>query len=273
MKIKLISLNVSIFDANNDGLNSFLVEYVPEIICFQEVTRNVDTSAHDRYISKDAIDKATPQLSHAFYAPNAAFKEVAIPNFHGKKLFTHDFGGVIEYGNYVKSRTKIIEGKSVFVQNSFSYSYDGDWFSQHMGNEPRMVQIVDIEINHRPHRIINYHGIWSKDKQDSEKTRNVSKQIAQFAQEVDYPTIICGDFNLFPDTKSMQILADRYISLVDRYNIQSTRPSSNELNGTKRNVVDFVFVDKRIKVVSFSVPNVDVSDHFPLIMEFEVAGK
>jgi len=78
-------------------------------------------------------------------------------NFHGKKVFQHDFGGFIEYGNYIKTRFTIFQGKSVFVQHHFSYLTDWDWVEDHPGEEPRMVQIADLELNSRQKlRLINY---------------------------------------------------------------------------------------------------------------------
>jgi endonuclease/exonuclease/phosphatase family metal-dependent hydrolase len=68
----------------------------------------------------------------------------------------------------------------------------------------------------------------------------------------------------------MQVFYNDFISLVDTYKIKTTRPSSNELNGLKRNVVDFVMVSPDIKVNSFEVLDSDVSDHLPLVLDFEI---
>ena len=34
--------------------------------------------------------------------------------------------------------------------------------------------------------------------------------------------------------------------------------------------VDYVFVSPEVKVIDFSVPNIEISDHLPLILDFEV---
>lgn len=138
-----------------------------------------------------------------------------------------------------------------------------------MGKEPRMVQIVDLEINNLQQlRIINYHGIWSKDKQGTEETRSVSQKLLKFSEQVTYPMIICGDLNLFPDSESVKILNKAFTSLVDKYKITRTRPKSNELSSAKRNVVDYIFISQGIKETNIKVIDSDVSDHFPLLLEF-----
>ncbi len=267
--IKLLSLNISLFHPNNEKLIGFLKDLNPDIVCLQEATRKVDNDADASYISKDAVDRAIPQLSYSFFAPNWALRDFKQKNFHGKKIFSHDFGGLIEWGNYVKSRFKIYEGQSFFVQSHFSYLTDWQWVADHPGEEPRNVQIVDLEINNiKKLRIINYHGIWSKNKRGTERTLAATRKINQLASDVSYPSIICGDFNLFPNTDSIAILKSNFVSLVDEHQITHTRPKSNELSGEERNVVDYIFTSREINICSFKVIDNDVSDHFPLLLEF-----
>lgn len=85
---------------------------------------------------------------------------------------------------------------------------------------------------------------------------------------VNYPSTICGDLNLFPDTESVKILNRKFINLVDKHNVISTRPKTNELSSAKRNVVDYIFISSGIKDKKFKVIYSDVSDHFPLLMDF-----
>jgi endonuclease/exonuclease/phosphatase family metal-dependent hydrolase len=185
-------------------------------------------------------------------------------------MFQHDFGGCIEYGNYVKSKFPIFEGKSIFVQDHFSYLTDWEWVERHPGEEPRMAQVVDLKIDDKKLRILNYHGIWSQHKQDTHRTKAACQQLVQIASEVPYPILLCGDFNLFPDTESIQLVDNQFINLVDKFHIMSTRPKSNELSGVKRNVVDYIFVNKGITVEKFEVIDTDVSDHLPLSFRFRI---
>lgn len=86
---------------------------------------------------------------------------------------------------------------------------------------------------------------------------------------VNYPVIITGDFNLFPDTESMTVFKD-FISLVDEYNIKTTRPKSNELSHLDRNLIDYILVSKGVKINSFQVLDSDVSDHLSLVLDFDI---
>jgi endonuclease/exonuclease/phosphatase family metal-dependent hydrolase len=59
-------------------------------------------------------------------------------------------------------------------------------------------------------------------------------------------------------------------SASDDFQIKTTRPQSNELRDISRNVVDYVFVSKDVQVKNFEVVNNDISDHLPLILDFEL---
>jgi endonuclease/exonuclease/phosphatase family metal-dependent hydrolase len=86
----------------------------------------------------------------------------------------------------------------------------------------------------------------------------------------DMPTIICGDFNLTPDCASIQYLDKHFRNLTTEFSIQSTRPDFKDAIDTGNEIVDYIFVDKRISVNDFSVIETDVSDHFPLILDFDI---
>jgi|GEM_PF-778302 len=265
--LKLLSLNIALFEKNNKELADFLKKEAPDIVCLQEVTKRIDESANADLISKNIVDNATFQLSNSFFAPIWILSKFEKLNFHGKDHFLFDAGGNIEFGNYVKTRYPIVKGQNVFVQNHFSYVTD---WSRWPDEDYRAVEVVDLQIGESRLRVLNYHGIWSKDKHGTEKTKKACEQIKDLALEVPYPAIICGDFNLFPNTPSIQVFEDDFKNLINDYHIQSTRPQSNELSNMERNVVDYVFVKKNISVKSFQVKRINVSDHLPLICEFEV---
>ncbi|MCK5025267.1 MAG: hypothetical protein KAS15_01655, partial [Nanoarchaeota archaeon] len=90
------------------------------------------------------------------------------------------------------------------------------------------------------------------------------------AKRKDIPTIIVGDFNLFPESKSIQILNKEFRNLIDEYNITTTRPDFVDSRDVGNNVVDYIFVNDKIKVNNFKVFNTIISDHFPLILDFDI---
>ncbi len=264
--MKLLSLNVALFEKNNPKLKQFIIDQNADIVCFQEVTKAISPHVDKEYISFDTINSSSLKLHYSFFAPTWILSQFEKVNFHGKKVFSFHLGGTTEFGQYCKSIHPIIEGQNIFVKNNFSYITD---WSEWPKKDFRAVQVVDLQTPNSQLRILNYHGIWSKNKQGNNETRKACLKINQLAKEVTYPSIICGDFNLFPKTPSMQVF-DRHQNLLNTYQIRSTRPESNELNHAERNVVDYILVSKNIHVKNFQVLQTDVSDHLPLILEFDI---
>lgn len=263
----LLSLNVALFETNNERLHEFLLQQNPDIICLQEVSGNLDPNVDPKFLSKDYIDNATKNLKYSFFGPTWEICDFHQKNFHQQENFDFDFGGFLKAGNYIRSKFKIIKKSNVFIQNKIIRFTD---WSAWPRKQSKAVQVADLALpGSKSLRILNYHGIWTKEKIGNQNTLEACQKICRLAKEVDYPVIITGDFNLFPDTESMKVLQD-FISLVDKYNIQTTRPKTNELNHLKRNVVDYVFVSRGVKVNSFQVLDTDVSDHLPLILDFDL---
>lgn len=265
--MKLISFNVALFEANNSKLTKFLQEQNADIVCLQEVVRETETLPSQDYISKTSIDSGTQDLKYNFFGPNSIMDHFEMKDFHGQENFHFNLGGMAEMGNYTKSKYKIIKAQNIFVQNHFTYTTDrSNWPDE----DYRAVLVVDLDINGKRLRILNYHGIWTRGKMGNEKSMVACKKINELALEAKGEVIICGDFNLFPYTPSMKVFENNFISLVDQFKINTTRPPTNELSKLNRNIVDYIWISKGTKVKSFEVLELDVSDHLPLILEFDI---
>jgi endonuclease/exonuclease/phosphatase family metal-dependent hydrolase len=263
--MKLLTLNVAVFEANNSKLIKFLKEENPDIGCFQEVTRGLDEYADKDYISKDTIDSGTPNLKYRFFGPTTVFGEVDMKEFHGKREFHFDPKGTLEMGNYTKSKYRITNARCTFLDGEFSLKPDEDRWPD---EQQRAIVVTDMNVGGGQElRVINYHGIWTRDKKGNDRTYQACKKMLNFVAK-EKRTIICGDFNLFPETPSIRIFEKDFVSLVNLFKVKSTRPFTNELSGSERNVVDYIFVDRDIKVNSFGTVDNDVSDHLPLVLDF-----
>jgi endonuclease/exonuclease/phosphatase family metal-dependent hydrolase len=117
--------------------------------------------------------------------------------------------------------------------------------------------------------ICNFHGIWNgQGKTDTEDRINQSKNIINALKSFDTEIVLCGDFNLLPETKSLQMIKEDlgFRDLIEEYNVTSTRTS----HYTKEpKFADYVFVSKGITVKDFKVLPDEVSDHAPLYVEVE----
>ena len=78
--------------------------------------------------------------------------------------------------------------------------------------------------------------------------------------------IVCGDFNLLPNTESMGMLEVGMRNLIKEFNIPTTRNKNYE---RAEKHADYVLISPTVGVKNFRAVDIEVSDHLPLMLEFE----
>lgn len=251
--MKIISLNTwgcrkaeALFEYIGDNKQS------TDVFCFQEILRG-GTGLTDKEELKDCYNDI----------------QTLLPDHEGY------FFGYGEEGYYYDKRKDEVDfefGIASFVRKTLSpeckegrhlCDYAREWndYDGHFAAGACMVVAADT------YTIVNVHGMWQGSiKKDTEAKLEQSKQILELTQKYEGKKIIVGDFNLLPETHSLQMFQDYYIDLVQKYDIQDTRGA---LYLKDLRFSDYAFVDKGIEIQSFSVPNLPLSDHLPLVIEFE----
>lgn len=163
---------------------------------------------------------------------------------------------------FVKKDLVVTEEGEEFVHKYKGYLPDGD-----LGNHARNIQYVTFSVDDKPLTVINFHGLWNgKGKNDSEDRIIQSKNILAFTKRISGDFVLCGDFNLSPETESLKMFETRgLINLIREYRITSTRTSHYTKD---EKFADYVFTTKGINVKDFKVLQEEVSDHAPLFLEF-----
>jgi len=166
------------------------------------------------------------------------------------------------------------EGIAMFVKKDLIIKDKGWIFVHRWKNEieadggplSRVLQWVRIKKGNREYTISHFHGLWHRSGRDDIPERIAqSEKVKSFLDSISGPKIVCGDLNLNPKTKSLEILKKGMRELVTENNIQSTRSS---LYLKKDKHADYMFVSKDIEVKEFKVLPDIVSDHLPLYLEF-----
>jgi endonuclease/exonuclease/phosphatase family metal-dependent hydrolase len=262
--MKIISLNLWAgreFDA--------LMKYISEqskdtdIFCFQEVFDTSSDQIEFKHVSEDKLK------TDGHYRANL-FSEL-------KKILAEyeGFFAPVQDNFNFDSRLNfpLAFGVAVFIRKNLNIKETGDILiyrerNSGMSSEtmPRNLQYVIINKEGIDYVVAHFHGLWSKQgKIDNEDRLIQSKMVKEFLDGLSGRKILCGDFNLLPDTKSLTILEENMINLIKTNNIETTRSS---LYIKPERFADYMIVSPDIKVRKFSVPKVEVSDHLPLILEF-----
>jgi len=225
-----------------------------DIFCLQEVF-DTDQTALDAFHQKEYVcgplfkkmSDSLPDLKGAF----ACFKDN--PHDMSLALFVRE-----------KLATKTILDFLIYQQTS----------SQEKGNwtlSSRKLQYVTLTNVSGNYTIVNFHGLWTGgSKTDTPERIEQSRTVKKFLDSIDGSKILCGDFNLLPDTESMHILERGMRNLVREAGIVSTRTSlyRHYNNPNVPNFADYILVSPEIHVQRFEVLPDLVSDHSPLLLEF-----
>ncbi|MFT4283163.1 MAG: endonuclease/exonuclease/phosphatase family protein [Candidatus Woesearchaeota archaeon] len=263
--MKLICYNICMKISNDEEVANFLIDQKPDIVCFQEIMRHFEDKVFDMYKSKSVLDKKLKGiLPNSFFGPSYFSDGIRLK----KGVMHRDFNGFVEQGNQVSSRFEIIEAKNLFFHKS--YSLAKDWSNFKVDDHARNIVSSVIDVNGKKVRVLNIHGTHTKDKLDSDRSLKQIKFILDLLEGEDLPIILAGDFNLLPETEGIKMLSKRLNNLVEKYNIHFTRPSFDDGLDVGDNVVDYIFVCDKIKVNDFKVVKTSISDHFPLVLDFEV---
>ncbi len=239
-------------------LMSFFGKYKDQtdIFCLQEVrnsTHEVTNSRHpDQHLYGPLFDKISTEL-YDFNGSFAAFPEdlhrMSVASFWQPNVRLKTIDSLVVYMPTKPQET----GRIVF--------------------SARRLQHLVIEMEKKEVLIANYHGLWNNGpKTDTPERIEQSQKIKQFLDQYQGPKILCGDFNLLPETESMRILEEGMRNLVKDYQVQSTRTPlyRHYHHPAEPNFADYILVSPEIMTKKFEVLPDIASDHAALYLEFDV---
>ncbi len=253
--MKVVSLNLW-YGRLRAPLLDFLAAQAPttDVFCFQEVF-----SGYEGAVLEDLIKTLPEFILH--FAPTVRdlmMDQKPAPGVEsGQAIFVRRSLSVVS-----ESKVQLCgELGKIFLQDG-----EPDW--------PSLFHSVVVETSFGPYRVSHVHGIARPGlKTDTPLRLEQSQKIVAALRQEQVPTVLCGDFNLYPDTESVGLIERTPMrNLIKEFNITDTRGDMSRARwpeGIPQFFADYAFVSPEIMVRSFSVPQVAISDHLPLIVEVE----
>ncbi len=263
--MKLISLNTW-----GGKVYEPLIEFIKknskdsDIFCFQEI---YDTSSNVKQFKQ-----IRASLLHALSEILSDYKIYFFPILFNTEIdiipINIDFD--LKHGSaiFIKKNIQVTNQKNYFIYRDTSLTHLNSDFS----NLATPLQSISFKHNQSQMNIFNYHGTaMPGDKLDTTKRLTETKKVLKIINTVPGMKILTGDFNLLPETKSVKEFEENLINLIKEYKILRTRSKISPFWGKNdfQRFADYTFVSKDVKVKSFKVPNVEISDHLPMILEFD----
>ncbi|WP_157963926.1 endonuclease/exonuclease/phosphatase family protein [Actinocorallia populi] len=264
--MRIISLNAwggALFN----GLTAWLDTCDADILCLQEVTH---TSGVGGWTHFEDAERALPQRASLL-----ADVRARLPRHHG--LFTASDSGPVhdsenrphreDFGlaTFVAEELPLVGLRSGFVHGDHA-DHVGEWPSSGRPRAALAVRVLDRRAGCFV-TVVNFHGLRdSRGKIDTSERRVQAERLAGLvaeAREKDDLTVVCGDFNLLPDSETFSVLAE--IGLTDLVRDADTR-SSRYTKPVRH--ASYLLVSDPSAVARFEImTDPEVSDHRALILD------
>lgn len=255
--VRIVSVNAwggALFD----DLAAWLLNSAAEVVCLQEATRAPGAGGWTRF--QDG-ERTLPQRANLFDDVQMLLPE------HRAMFIASDSGPVYDaqgrrhqqdfgLATLVDERRRVVSAHAGFVHGSFQ-AHD-DW---PIDGRPRAVQAVrTADESGRIVTVIHLHGLRdSAGKGDTPERLQQAHRLASFVEEsreVDDVVVVCGDFNLMPDSETFRVLAD--VGLTDLVRRADTR-TSHYAKSVRH--ASYMLVSDPEAVVRFEILDTEVSDH------------
>ncbi|MBP5485645.1 MAG: endonuclease/exonuclease/phosphatase family protein [Alphaproteobacteria bacterium] len=260
--MRLICFNISIKKDNTSGVIDLLNNLTPDFVALQESMMPHEKSVFAKFRSgEDVSNYFFRQMPYSFFAPLYIANSVT-----NNGVVVENFGGKVEQGTQVLSRYPICSAENKFYYENYKVGYDATHFKEKDWARSILIAIISLP-NNKKVKIVDVHGIWNLTRLGDARTVAQSEFIITELLKDKMPTIVAGDFNLLPESQSIKILEQYLTNLSVKYKLKTTRPRSDD---KKYMIVDYIFVTDDIKVKNFMTINTDVSDHLPLVLDFDI---
>lgn len=282
-KLKLLQLNVLNF-VYFDRIIDLLKDEDPDIVTFQEVSENnlmrsknfADTSNYDGkdYI-KELKEKTDLKFGEFFRSWGVRFEDNQICNW-GIGIYSKF--SVVDYTYFYDNQAgeyEIIEKHL----DPFFISEEKKVRDIYSMQKPSVFAGMLVNINGTLIKVFTGHFVISDLCTETLQRVKQVKQLKRFidSQKI-YPTIIAADFNMTEEGMCVKILNEDYkymTSNIDNSLDKTIHPIFDPQKAIRGITVDNLKVDhifgKDIKYInSYSIEDAGVSDHLPIILEFEL---
>jgi len=197
-------------------------------------------------------------------------KEAKLDIFSDLKSILPDFDFYINPAQKNEESLAIFVKKTITLQKIdeiFLYRSKNTMIGKNIATLPVNLQYITFQYNDKKFIVCNLHGHWTPEgKGDNVIRLEQSRKIENFLNTFTGAKILCGDFNLAPNTESIKILEAKMKNLIKEYNITSTS-SHYYKRGIK--FADYAMVSPEVAVKDFQVLPDVVSDHLALYLDFE----
>lgn len=255
--LKIVSFNIGStlsYDNTTKKLNDFIKKQDSDILCFQEFTQSDEglsgvikiVESLKSYPYKARIDGNTTVIFSKF--PIISKNIIPFDNPNG--------GNGCNYADIQLKKGKIIRVYNAHLESN-SVSGIADYLTEKAefdkkatwGKVLTMLKLV---------------------RRNAKKRANQAEKIAKHIASSPYPVIVCGDFNDIPVSYTYNMMSQ---NLTDAFKVRGKGFGTTYSGNIPALKIDYILTDKKITPLSFDIPDVRFSDHFPVVSTVQIEKK
>lgn len=251
MNVKFLSLNLWHGKLIESAVD-FLEQQDGDIVILQEVHGGTD-----------------PALPPALRSFELIKERLGYPacEFSPGLLFNHPEGKVPN-GNAIFSKFPIVGSSLAFFNETFNDDYYD--IPENYSTYPRTLQHAVLDTPAGEVNIFNFHGVWDLDGDNySERRRHMAKIILE-AIDGKPNVLLGGDTNAKHTNQAMRDIEQRLTSVFGDELATTFNMRRKDNPGYGSAAVDLLFVSPGIEILSKDCPDVDVSDHLPVVASLRI---
>lgn len=232
-----------------------------DIFCFQEIqdtTSKVKQYVNIRVNLLSEVKQILPNFQVFYFPVVKSFDDEA-----NLVSFDSTFGSAM------------LVKKSIKIHSQANYIVSGDqifpFLKKDFSNLPTPLQYAGFTINGKEFAVFNFHGTpFPGHKLDSANRLLEAQTVQEIMKEESGAKILAGDFNLLPEAQSIKIFEAGLKNLIAEFHVEKTRSNLSPYFGKSnfQKFADYTFVSVEVNVISFQIPDVQISDHLPMILKF-----
>lgn len=248
MKFKYLSLNVWLGGKQWGDLVAFLKQQDADIVALQEVYGGEDPKLEKRLRTLHALQQEIPYPYTAF-APAMIDSKLNLP-----------------WGNAVLSKFPITNHEAIFFDVPFG---EREIKIENAEYAPRNMLHAVIDLGGTALHVFSLHGIWGKDGDDNPRRLAMSDTIIAHTKNLPH-VILSGDSNVQENTETVKKLEHH---LHNVFKDERTTSFNMHIKTDQRlatAVVDHLLVSQNLTVTEHGQPDVDASDHLPMVATIEI---
>lgn len=214
------------------------------------------------YIEQNSKDTDVFCFMEAYEEDQRVYADVLLKEFTAYSVQRHIRETGSQYGNVI------------YVRNTLDVEKLGNLFMEEAQRmDIGLANYVVLKTQEGSVAVCTVHGApYPGDKLDTDirvyQTKTLIEEFAGYDK-----TVIAGDFNLLPETKSIKLFSEHgYQDLIHDYAIKTTR-NHHAFNRYPDNIqyhADYAFASPGVTVQNFVVPEDIVSDHQPLEVYIDI---